>query len=417
MRKSILLYLTVLILSFFSLLNAQTTLTTGDIAFIGVNSDGDDEFSAVFLKDISNGTTFRITDKGWTGSAFFSTLGDGIWEWTATGNYSAGTVINFKTTNNGTIEPGSLVATPGSIAWIEGNGDAVVSYTGDQFFLYQGAESNPVFIAGIHWNVEAGSTVANWDGVANSNKTSALPAVLSGTNCAMWLYGPGPTEYDNFMYNSSHGSSGTPDQIRTLVTNISNWYIDTSNATAYTIYPFSPSSFTVTASATTPSLTTVEATLITVNSAVAGGNITDDGGATVTARGVCWNTTANPTTSNPHTTESGTTGSFTSNITGLSPGITYHYRSYATNSQGTSYGTNLTFTTVPSSPGSVAISNSGTEVTVTWDAVIGASSYRIYHSADPYTGFTEDTTGTFNGSSWTAPFSGNMKFYYVVAVN
>ncbi len=417
MKKSILLYLTVFILSFFSLLNAQTTLTAGDIAFIGVNSDGDDEFSAVFLRDITDGTTFRITDKGWTGSAFFSTLGDGIWQWTATGNYNAGTILNFKTTVDGTITAGSLVATPGSVSWIEGNGEAVISYTGDQFFLYQGTEASPVFIAGAHWNVETGSTISNWDGFANSNKTSALPAALSGSNYAIWLYGSGPTEYDNFMYNSAHGSSGTPDEIRNLVTNIANWYVDTSNATPYTIYPFSPSSFSVTPGTTAPAITTTSATSITLNSAITGGNVTDDGGATITARGVCWNTTINPTTSNPHTTESGTTGSFTSSITGLSPGILYHYRSYATNSQGTSYGADLTFTTVPVNPESVTIANTLTEITVSWNAVIGATSYKIYYSTDPYTGFTEDTSGSFNGTSWTAPLSVDKHFYYVVAVN
>ncbi|MDA3885182.1 MAG: hypothetical protein PF638_06255 [Candidatus Delongbacteria bacterium] len=158
---------------------------------------------------------------------------------------------------------------------------------------------------------------------------------------------------------------------------------------------------------------------ITINSATAGGNVTDDGGASITTRGVCWNTAMNPTTTNPHTTESGTTGSFTSTITGLNPGILYHYRSYATNSVGISYGTDLTFTTVPSNPIAIAITidNTTTEVTVAWDAVTGATSYKVYSSTDPYTGFGENTTGSFNGTSWTGPFDGNKLFYYVVAVN
>jgi hypothetical protein len=84
---------------------------------------------------------------------------------------------------------------------------------------------------------------------------------------------------------------------------------------------------------------------ITHATASSGGNVTADGGATVTARGVCWNTSTNPTTANSKTTDAGTTGSFTSAITGLSPATAYHVRSYATNSIGTTYGTEVDFTT------------------------------------------------------------------------
>jgi hypothetical protein len=80
-----------------------------------------------------------------------------------------------------------------------------------------------------------------------------------------------------------------------------------------------------------------------------GGNVTGDGGATVTDRGVCWNTSTNPTTANAHVHASGTTGSFTSAISGLVSNTTYYVRSWATNSQGTSYGPNETFKTPYSS--------------------------------------------------------------------
>jgi len=91
---------------------------------------------------------------------------------------------------------------------------------------------------------------------------------------------------------------------------------------------------------------TTAATSITLNSASSGGNVTSDGGAAVTARGVCWGTTANPTVSGSHTTDGSGTGTFVSSITGLSSNTTYHVRAYATNSTGTSYGNDLTFTTL-----------------------------------------------------------------------
>ena len=92
--------------------------------------------------------------------------------------------------------------------------------------------------------------------------------------------------------------------------------------------------------------TTIPVINITYVSATGGGNVTSDGGSAVTARGVCYSTTPNPTIAGPHTIEPGTTGVFTSDITGLSPQTTYYLKAYATNSIGTGYGEQTTFTTL-----------------------------------------------------------------------
>jgi len=94
-----------------------------------------------------------------------------------------------------------------------------------------------------------------------------------------------------------------------------------------------------------PAVTTTAVTSITTNSAQSGGNITSDGGAAISSRGVCWSTTPNPTIANSKTTNGTGTGSFTSSITGLTPGTPYHVRAYATNSAGTGYGSDVSFTT------------------------------------------------------------------------
>ena len=94
-----------------------------------------------------------------------------------------------------------------------------------------------------------------------------------------------------------------------------------------------------------PEVTTQDVTNIGVSSATCGGNVTDDGGAEVTARGVCWSTSENPTITDSHTTDGSGTGSYTSNITGLDAGTVYYVRAYATNSYGTSYGSQKNFTT------------------------------------------------------------------------
>lgn len=106
------------------------------------------------------------------------------------------------------------------------------------------------------------------------------------------------------------------------------------------------SSFTGSAPLVPTVLTTTPVTNITHNSATVGGDVTSDGGTPVSARGICYGTTANPLVTGPHTTEPGTTGAFTSTITGLLPQTLYYARAYATNSVGTSYGTQVTFTTL-----------------------------------------------------------------------
>ncbi len=75
------------------------------------------------------------------------------------------------------------------------------------------------------------------------------------------------------------------------------------------------------------------------------GNVYDDGGGTISARGVCWGTDANPDLTDNVVSGGTGTGTYTVTITGLTVGETYHVRAYATNEAGTSYGTDLTFTT------------------------------------------------------------------------
>ena len=88
-----------------------------------------------------------------------------------------------------------------------------------------------------------------------------------------------------------------------------------------------------------PTLVTNSVTSITSISGVSGGNISSDGGATITERGVVWSTSQNPTIALSTKTSDGTgSGTFTSNISSLAANTTYYVKAYATNSVGTSYG-------------------------------------------------------------------------------
>ena len=94
-----------------------------------------------------------------------------------------------------------------------------------------------------------------------------------------------------------------------------------------------------------PTVVTQEVTDITGNSARCSGEVTSDGGDAVTARGICWSTSPNPTLGNNTAFGGMGTGSFTTQMTNLEIGTTYYVKAYATNSVGTAYGNEISFTT------------------------------------------------------------------------
>ena len=156
-----------------------------------------------------------------------------------------------------------------------------------------------------------------------------------------------------------------------------------------------------------PSVTTSVVTQITETNAVAGGNVTSDGGASVTERGVVYSTNPNPVITNLSNTirpcGSGT-GVFTYNMTGLQSGTTYYVRAYAKNDVGTAYGEEVSFTTKEQS----STPSNGTEngyayvdlgLSVKWATCnVGASSPEEYGD---YYAWGETTTNTeYNWSTY-----------------
>jgi hypothetical protein len=99
-----------------------------------------------------------------------------------------------------------------------------------------------------------------------------------------------------------------------------------------------------------PVITTAALNSVTGNSAIGGGNVTNSGGAEVTARGVCFDIVQNPTVAGSKTTDGKGVGEFVSTMTGLKGNTTYYVRAYATNSAGTGYGPEVSFKTLVDLP-------------------------------------------------------------------
>ena len=171
-----------------------------------------------------------------------------------------------------------------------------------------------------------------------------------------------------------------------------------------------------------PAITTVAISGITSTTAISGGTITSDGGATVTSRGVCWSTNQNPTIADNKTNNGTGIDNFTSSITGLSPGTTYYIRAYAKNSVGTAYGNQITITTSATLPiiTTSTVSNStsttatsGGNITSDGGALVTARGVCWSTTQNPtVTSFkTTDGTGIGNFISSLAGLSANTTYY------
>jgi len=217
-----------------------------------------------------------------------------------------------------------------------------------------------------------------------------------------------------------------------------------SNSTAYTYYLFYVSashgghlaairrlqlySGSTTPPTRVPTVTTTSISGILATGATGGGNVTSGGGATVTARGVCWNDTGSPTTADSKTTDGTGTGLFVSTLSGLTKGKKYYVRAYATNSQGTGYGSQVEFTTldVPkvttaaatditgiSAKVSGAITDTGGEnastIGICWNTGGTPTTADSKYSKTSYKAYG---VGTFSGAPYTAsPLLPKTKYY------
>ena len=141
---------------------------------------------------------------------------------------------------------------------------------------------------------------------------------------------------------------------------------------------------------------TTTVTAITGASATSGGNVTNNGGASITERGICYGTTSNPTTANTKIIDpSPGVGVFTSNLTGLFSTTTYYIRSYAINSAGTGYGTQVSFKTLPALTTTAATAITGGSATTGGVLTAAGGTSGIWYYGVAYSTTSNAVTPTY----------------------
>lgn len=161
-----------------------------------------------------------------------------------------------------------------------------------------------------------------------------------------------------------------------------------------------------------PTVSTNTVSGITSTSAVCGGDVSSDGGVSVTSRGLCWSTTQYPTINGSHSTLGSGTGTFTGTLTSLSISTTYYVRAYATNANGTVYGEQRSFTTTTGLP--TVSTNVVTDITassavcggaISSDGGYAVSDKGLVWSTSTYPTIDDNSVSRGSGSS---PFSATI---------
>jgi gliding motility-associated-like protein len=305
--------------------------------------------------------------------------------------------VNFRT-----LSSPALSATSNNTAVAIAQGQVNVSWTGASFPATGASAASYLLLRANHPDVPS---ITNLNGVAPAAaaNTIIVSDAIAGTANSYQVTGLDFYTRYNFVL-VPYTWDGVNLETR-------NYY--TTNLIAFDELTFAKPS----------SVTTISPTSITHNSVSSGGSDVNDGGGVLSAKGVVWSTSINPTTADNKLDAGTVTSDFTSLITGLNPQTLYNLRAYATNNAGTQYGENKTFRTL-SNPVTVqannftALSNnsSGTKIDLSWTAAsfpaTGASvkGYVILYSA-------ENNVPTFASINGETPAAGVNTFMLSNAVS
>jgi hypothetical protein len=279
--------------------------------------------------------------------------------WSSTGGWSTDTPRTVTcapakpTVTTSAVPPASITQTSAnSGGTVTSNGGATVTPSG----IVWGTALNPTTLT----HTGGGITTDGW--AIGGPWTDAMTGLSAGTTYHVRAYATNSagTSYGAdvaFTTAPSTDCSATTINNCSLATTVNGGSSGTCTLSGTCKYTCSSGTWVLNsnlcAAPVAPTVTTTNPiTSITSNSASGGGTVNSDGGATVTTSGIVWGTSANPTTALATKTTDGWAigGPWVDAITGLNASTLYHVRAYATNSVGTSYGADVTFTTAPPAP-------------------------------------------------------------------
>ncbi|HVW15493.1 MAG TPA: Ig-like domain-containing protein, partial [Mucilaginibacter sp.] len=393
-------------------------------------SSGPTMFGYEYVSSVTiNGSTVQGAT-GYSGPGYFDQTGSSLTTLTAGNTYNVSVTVN----TNGAYQEYVKI-------WIDYNGNGDLQDAGelvfDQNYTFTGTQvysgtvtipttafNGPVYIRTILVYSSSPTICGSYDYGATIDCKATITGGLTPQKLTVATSGTGSVvsnpagiitassyNYANFAQGSNVTLTATPGGSESFA----GWTGSvTSSSNPLTVTMDADKSITA-IFATAPVLTTTAVSGATATTATSGGDITSDGGSSVTARGVCWNTTGSPTTSDSKTTDGTGTGTFTSSLTGLSPATTYYVRAYATNGVSTTYGNAVTFTTSANPPTTIS------SITLTGSSPTNSSSvqYTVTFGAS-ITGLTASnfsltTGGTLTGTGITSVSGSGTT--YTVTVN
>ena len=281
-------------------------------------------------------------------------------------------------------------------------------------------------------SIQATTAIAATTATGNGNVLAlGSPAPTQYGHC--WDVIPSPTVVDSgngFWGKTSKGVPGATGAYTSSLTGLEQntlYYMRAYITDSYGVTFYSSQQASFTTLVGVPLVTTDEASEVTETSALGNGSIYNDGGASITQYGVVWDTNINPTIALATRTEEGVgvVGDFSSLMQGLTSNTLYHYRVYATNSEGTGYGADKTFSTNitgaptltsedPSNLQETTVTGNGTLVSIGGSAVT-EHGHCWSTSPDPTTADSKTTNGAATAGAFTSAITGllaNTTYYY-----
>jgi hypothetical protein len=189
-------------------LGVVTTVSTGGVAVIGINTDNPDAFALVALEGIATGSVLYVTDKGYDGSAFRDS--EGVLAFTVSAEIPAGSTWFYE-------DGGSMTNSFG--VWSASEGSFSLSASGDQLFVFIHSVADPQFIFGVSnsWELDGSSLTAS---------TTTLPTSLNTSGTYLTL-----GNVDNGRYGGA--TAGSVSDLLSNISNIARW--DTSSSSTYSM--------------------------------------------------------------------------------------------------------------------------------------------------------------------------------------